>query len=141
MRGPKLPGRQPRSTWVLPTEGPGAGAEQGSETSQGLLGARTPRAGPVLRAGPEAQLSWDGTVAVLCTRAAPCRPLEAPGEQRLSLYHQNLSAWSTAHAQRGWWANECVLMECRGCDPRVSFPLKKKKAQTQELVISCLFSL
>lgn len=108
VRGTKLPERQPRSTRVLPTEGPGAGAEQGSEASQGLLGARIPRAGPVLRAGPEAQPSWDRTVAVLCTRAAPCRPLEAPGEQRLSLYHENLSAWSTAHAQRGWWANECV---------------------------------
>ena len=59
---------------MLPTEGAGAGAEQGSETSQGLLGARTPRAGSVLRAGPEAQLSWDTTVAVLCTRAGSSLP-------------------------------------------------------------------
>ena len=95
--------------------------------SQGLPGACTPHVGFVLRADPEAQLSWDRTVAVRWHPGSSLPPSGSTWEQKLSLYHKNVSAWSTAHAQQGWWANECVLIECRGCDPRVSFSLKKKK--------------
>ena len=90
--------RQPRSTWVLPAEDPGTSAGQGSEMSQGLPGARLPCMGFVLRAGPEAQLSWDRIVAVHWHPGSSLPPSGSTWEQKLSLYHKNVSTWSTAHA-------------------------------------------
>ena len=47
---------------------------------------------------PEAQLSWDRIVAVHWHPSSSLPPSGSTWEQKLSLYHKNVSAWSTAHA-------------------------------------------